>query len=70
MKCKRCLEIELQEGLVLVEIFRPGADDFFNQGPDSLLGRTMVPSGQSRLVQCLKCPNCGYSLINRNVMYQ
>lgn len=51
--CIRC-RVPLEPGIALVQTTRSSSD----------LGGiyTVSPGGPGRIVQCLKCPNCGWSV--------
>ena len=55
-KCRKC-EVPLIKGIALVPIYT-GTPDFL--GDTQVV--TMSPSGNSKLVACLKCPACGWSI--------
>ena len=61
MKCKRC-EVEMILGKALVDILS-GIPDFI--GDDFIC--TVSPSGEAKLVDCLKCPNCGHSVTTTKI---
>ena len=64
MDCKKC-EVEMVPGVGLRELYTTGREDFFNEDnqPDDARGRTMRPSGKSNMVNVLKCPECGRSVV-------
>lgn len=47
----------LVPGIALVQTWRVGVPDL---GGDLI--RTMSPGGPGRIIPCLKCPACGYSV--------
>jgi len=56
MKCKRC-NILMVKGKALENILS-GIPDFI--GDTQVC--TLSPSGKTKLIDCLKCPECGYSV--------
>lgn len=58
LKCERC-DVEMVEGKVLIELYS-GHPDFIGGKVEDIV--TVSPSGVSRLSDCLKCPQCGYSV--------
>ena len=60
MNCKKC-EVEMVPGIGLRETYRMGLPDFHGNTADSR-GQTMIASGESNMVNVLKCPECGYSV--------
>lgn len=55
--CKRC-GTELVPGKAIEQTWTPGVPDF--PGCYDLV--TMSPGGPGRLIDCLKCPQCGWSV--------
>jgi len=60
MKCKNC-DVEMVEGVGLRERYTSGVPDFPDQTDER--GQTFYPSGHSNMVNVLKCPDCGHSVI-------
>ena len=49
------------EGKSLIDVYGVGARDL----PSSKRGdrgQTMVPTGEARVMKCMKCPKCGHSI--------
>lgn len=59
-ECPKC-KVELLPGKALVSTFVAGVPDFIGQDPDPR-AQTFYEGGPGRLVDCLKCPECGYSI--------
>lgn len=55
MTCKHC-NCEMVPGKALVPIYG-GLPDFYG---GSVV--TVSPTGKTKLIDCLKCPKCGYSV--------
>ena len=60
--CRRC-GIPLTEGIAMDQTWVRGIPDFLGE-PDNTqnLVQTMHAGGPGKLIHCLKCPNCGYSV--------
>ena len=56
MKCPDC-NVELEPGIALDDILT-GMPDFIGQCQVC----TVSASGKAKLIKCLKCPLCGYSV--------
>jgi predicted RNA-binding Zn-ribbon protein involved in translation (DUF1610 family) len=63
-KCPKCKWAGApKEGLALMQTWTTGMPDFIGDpNPDDNRCQTMSPGGPGRLVSCLKCPECGYSV--------
>lgn len=59
IKCKKC-NIEMKPGVAMQQTYR-GIPDFI--GGEVM---TVSPGGPGKLVTCLKCPECGYSVTATN----
>jgi len=57
--CRRCGTV-MQPGKAIEQTYRPGFEDF--PGATDLRGITMSPGGSGRLVNAMKCPNCGHTV--------
>lgn len=55
--CKHCGG-KMEVGQALEEIYESGLPDFIGD----TRGITMSPSGKSKLVSCIKCVECGWSV--------
>lgn len=62
MTCRRC-NVEMRPGKALVQTLTAGAPDF----PGDTHGSTMSADGPGRMVDCWKCPKCGYSVTKRDI---
>ena len=60
MNCKKC-NTEMKKGQALVDVYGVGMTDFIGQCRKSE-GQTMSATGEAQMVDCLKCPKCGWSL--------
>ena len=56
MKCGKC-NVEMEKGQALQDKL-DGTPDFI--GDDEVC--TVSPSGKAKMIECLKCPECGYSV--------
>jgi hypothetical protein len=59
MQCKRCL-IQMLPGRAIEQTWISGISDFI--GDTNPICQTMSAGGPGKLIPCLKCPNCGYSV--------
>ncbi len=59
MKCKKC-DIEMLKGVAIEQTYT-GMPDF----PSDNYVCTLSPGGSGKMVMCLKCPECGYSVYNK-----
>lgn len=57
MHCKKC-ELRMRSGLALEQTYVGGALDF----PSDHHAVTVSAGGPGRLIECWKCPACGYSV--------
>lgn len=57
MKCPKC-KIELKPGIAIQQTWTCGVPDFGKH--DRIV--TMSAGGPGKLIQCEKCPECGFSL--------
>lgn len=55
--CKRCGN-SMRPGQALEQTWKPGVDARLGQ----TAGATMIAGGPGRLVACMKCAACGYSV--------
>ena len=55
-ECKKC-NTPMKEGIAIQQTYTKGSPDFI--GGDIV---TMSPGGAGKLIPCLKCPKCGYSI--------
>jgi hypothetical protein len=60
MKCKKC-KTEMIKGKALIDVYGVGITDFIGQCRNER-GQTMSATGEAALTDCLKCPECGWSL--------
>lgn len=61
MNCPKC-KITMLPGVAIEETLT-GIPDF----PGDDLCVTVSPGGPGRLIKCLKCPECGYSVTNLGI---
>lgn len=59
MNCVKCLSI-LKQGIA-IENTVTGIPDFIGDKDNC----TISAGGSGKLIPCLKCPNCGYSVYNK-----
>lgn len=59
--CPRCRKAAMSYGFALKQTWVSGLPDF--PGDSSMIGQTMVVGGPGKLVTCLKCPECGHSIL-------
>ncbi len=59
-KCKRC-GAEMKPGKAIEQTWTPGIPDFPGD-PRESIGQTMNAGGPGRLIECLKCQACGWSV--------
>ena len=63
MKCPKC-GIEMVKGTAIENTLVAGIPDF--PGSDSFAdGQTLHYGGPGKLINCLKCPQCGFSRVRR-----
>jgi hypothetical protein len=55
--CRRCGS-EMRPGIAMSQTATPGALDF----PGDREASTFSAGGPGKLVQCMKCPECGWSV--------
>ena len=55
--CGKC-NVEMQPGKAIAQTFTGGAPDF----PSDTHSSTFSAGGPGALVDCLKCPDCGFSI--------
>lgn len=58
MKCPKC-DGEMKPGKAILQTWEAGVPDF----PGQTIGITMHAGGPGRLSDCLKCSQCGYSIM-------
>lgn len=59
MECKKC-KVTMVSGLALEQTWTTGLPDFI--GDTNPICQTMSMGGPGRLINCLKCPECGWSV--------
>jgi hypothetical protein len=50
----------MKQGIATGQTWTSGVPDF--PGQTDTRGQTMIPSGPGKVIQCLKCEKCGYSI--------
>jgi len=60
MICNKC-KITMEPGIYTKQTWVPGIPDFIGDDPNTGL-QTMHAGGKGKIGQCLKCPECGYSI--------
>lgn len=55
--CKRCGGL-MSPSVAMQQTFTSGSPDF----PGDLTGITLSPGGPGKLIECLKCDKCGWSV--------
>ncbi len=63
MTCPKC-NVTLVESKAIVNALKASTDELT---VDDLAGATMSFTGEAILTDCLKCPKCGYSVINLDI---
>lgn len=58
--CPKC-HAPMQPGIALAQTYTTGLPDFPGDDPASAV-QTISPGGPGRIVQCLKCTECGHSV--------
>ena len=67
-KCPRCA-VKLVDGQCMISTLNVGIPDFIGQDPNDLRGQTLSAGGPGKLVDCWKCPECGFSIAKENKTY-
>lgn len=57
MNCPKC-KVDLVSGIAIEQTYTAGTPDF----PGETRGMTISPGGPGKLIGCLKCPECGWSM--------
>ena len=55
--CRKCGG-EMREGIAIIQTYTFGEPDFFGD----TRGITASPGGPGKIVECLKCESCGWSV--------
>lgn len=58
--CHKC-HAPMQPGIAIEQTYTTGLPDFPGDDPASAV-QTISPGGPGRIVQCLKCTECGHSV--------
>lgn len=61
MQCPKC-NTEMQPGKAIQQTWTGGTPDFIGK-PETIV--TMSPGGPGKLIDCEKCPSCGFSVTTR-----
>ncbi len=62
MRCPKC-NVPLVKGQAIQQTYSAGTPDF----PGETRGMTMSPGGPGKLIDCLKCPDCGWSTTSTHI---
>lgn len=64
MRCPKC-NVPLAPGKAIRQTWTAGAPDFIGDANPSI--QTMSPGGPGKLIDCLKCPDCGWSTTSTHI---
>ncbi|MDO4795555.1 MAG: hypothetical protein Q4A28_06395 [Brachymonas sp.] len=59
--CKRC-GASMRHGIAIEQTYTAGEPDFPSDRGDPNAIVTLSPGGPGKLIECLKCPQCGWSV--------
>lgn len=59
--CKQCFT-PLKRGLAIEQTLTSGMPDFPGDAAKGIKGITLSPGGSGKLIDCMKCPDCGWSM--------
>jgi hypothetical protein len=64
--CKKC-KGKMKKGIAMLQTWTYGMPDFIGQDPNDHRGQTMSAGGPGKVVEVMKCEECGWSYMEGNL---